>query len=344
MGIYRFGLAGCVVIAHLSGNHYASHAGMFAVFGFYVLSGYLITRILRDTYDFDPVAFWSNRALRLLPLYALFLIIGLLLIFGTPGAAVFFPEVWQSSPSPMDWLGVFTVFPMGLSPMDWHFRPVPSIWSVGVELLNYALLFVFVARSRGAALLATVCAAAYHGWSIWHGDHVAARYFPFYAAVLPFSLGSFIYFDTRSRRKTSARTAVVLCIPAVSIIIVTAMFGGVQQTAWFEFLFYCNLASQCLAVWALSLMAPTGYETIDKRWGDLSYPVFLCHWQVGYALTFVMPYRSLGFELMFATLAASTLVAYLACRGQDVIIEPVRKGIRARALQGPSVGQPVVAK
>lgn len=344
MGIYRFVLAGCVVVEHLSGNQYASHTGMFAVFGFYVLSGYLITRILRDTYDFDPVTFWSNRALRLFPLYAIFLIIGLLLIFGTSGAVAFFPQVWQSSPSRIDWFGVFTVFPMGLSPMDWHFRPVPSIWSVGVELLNYALLFVFVARSRGAALLAALCAAAYHGWAIWHGDDIAARYFPFYAALLPFSLGSLIYFDTRSRRKTSARTAVTLCIPAVVIVGVTAMFGGVQHTAWFDILFYCNLAAQCLAVWALSLMAPTGYERIDKWWGDLSYPVFLCHWQVGYVLTFVLPYRSLGFGLMFATLAASTLVAYLACRGQDALIEPVRKAIRARALLGPSVGRPVAAK
>jgi peptidoglycan/LPS O-acetylase OafA/YrhL len=344
MGIYRFVLACCVVIEHLSGNQYTSHTGMFAVFGFYVLSGYLITRILRETYDFDPIKFWSNRALRLFPLYAIFLVIGLLLIFGTPGAAAFFPAVWQGSPRAMDWFGVFTVFPMGLSPMDWHFRPVPSIWSVGVELLNYALLFVFLARSGSAALLAAVCAAAYHGWGIWHGDDVAARYFPFYAALLPFSLGSLIYFGTGSRRKISARTAVVLCIPAPVTIIVTAISGGVQQTAWFELLFYCNLAAQCLAVWALSLMALTGYERIDKWWGDLSYPIFLCHWQVAYALTFVLPYRSLGFELMFATLAASTLVAYLACRGQDALIEPVRKGIRARALLGPSAGRGVVAE
>jgi peptidoglycan/LPS O-acetylase OafA/YrhL len=344
MGIYRFVLAGCVVVEHLSGNQYVSHTGMFAVFGFYVLSGYLITRILRDTYDFDPVTFWSNRALRLFPLYAVFLIIGLLLIFATPGAAAFFPAVWQNSPSPMDWLGLFTVFPMGLSPMDWHFRPVPSIWSVGVELLNYALLFVFVARSRGAALLAAVCAAAYHAWALWHGGDVAARYFPFYAALLPFSLGSLVYFDARSRRKISARTAFMLCMPAVVIIIVTAMFGGVQHTARFEFLFYCNLAAQCLAVWALSRMAPIPYEAMDEWWGDLSYPVFLCHWQVGYALTFVLPYRSLGFELMFSTLAASTLVAYLACRGQDALIEPVRTAIRASAILGPSVGQSVAAR
>lgn len=344
MGIYRFLLACCVVIAHVSANPYVSHAGMFAVSGFYVLSGCLITRVLRDTYGFDLATFWSNRILRLFPLYAVFLAAGVLLIFGTPGAAAFFPAVWHTSPSPIDWLGVLTVFPMGLSPMDWHFRPVPSIWSVGVELLNYAMLFVFVARSRWAALLAAVCAAVYHGWSIWHGEDVGARYFPFYAALLPFSLGSLIYFDVGSRKQISARTAVVLCFPAAVIIVAAAVLGGVQQTARFEFLFYCNLATQCLAVWALSLMAPIAHRRIDKWWGDLSYPVFLCHWQVAFGLTFLLPYRSPGFGLMFATLAASTVVAYLACRAQDAIIEPIRKSIRAKVLIGARAGHAVVAE
>lgn len=344
MGIYRFLLACCVVIEHLSGNQYVSHTGMFAVFGFYVLSGYLITRVLRDTYGFNPITFWSNRVLRLFPLYAIFLAVGLGLIFGTPGAAAFFPAVWKSSPSPMDWLGVLTVFPMGLSPMEWHFRPVPSIWSVGVELLNYAALFVFVARSRRAALLIAIFAAAYHGWSIWRGDDLASRYFPFYAALLPFALGSLIYFATQSRKPLSARAALMLCVPAAFLIIATAVLGGVRPTVLFEILFYCNLAAQCLAVWALSLMVPAGHARIDKWWGDLSYPVFLCHWQVGYALTFLLPYRSLGFGLMFAALAASTLVAYLACRGQDAIIEPFRKRIRAKVFSPARPRHPVIVE
>lgn len=343
MGIYRFLLACCVVIEHVSGNQYVSHTGMFAVFGFYVLSGYLITRVLRDTYDFDSVAFWSNRALRLLPLYAIFLIAGLSLIFGTRDAGAFFPAVWQISPTAIDWLGMLTVFPMGLSPMDWHFRPVPSIWSMGVELLNYAMLFIFVARSRWVALLTAIVAAIYHGWSIWHGDDLASRYFPFYAALLPFALGSVIYFDTRSRKRKSVRTAVMLCAPAALVVVVAALLGGVRHTTLFEVLFYCNLAAQCLAVWALSVMAPAGHERIDKWWGDLSYPVFLCHWQVAYTLTFLLPSRSLGFGLMLATLPASALVAYVTCQCQDAIIEPIRNAIRAKVSLAPRTRHQAVA-
>jgi peptidoglycan/LPS O-acetylase OafA/YrhL len=212
---------------------------------------------------------------------------------------------------------------------------VPSIWSVGVELLNYAMLFGFVARSRRAALLAAVFAALYHGWSIWRGDDLAARYFPFYAALLPFALGALVYFDTTSRKRKSVRTSIILCAPAGLVVVVAALLGGARQTPLFEMLFYCNLVAQCLAVWALSLMAPTGHGRMDKWWGDLSYPIFLCHWQVGYMLTFLLPSRSLGFQLVLATLPASMLVSYFACRYQDAIVEPIRDAIRTTAFSEP---------
>lgn len=66
MGIYRYLLACGVVAEHLSGNIPSlTHTGMFAVVGFYVLSGYLITRVLNDVYGFRFAPFWSNRILRL---------------------------------------------------------------------------------------------------------------------------------------------------------------------------------------------------------------------------------------------------------------------------------------
>jgi hypothetical protein len=58
-GLYRLVLAWCVVIEHISGSTlFLSHTGMFAVFGFYVLSGYLITRVLHDNYGFAIIPFW----------------------------------------------------------------------------------------------------------------------------------------------------------------------------------------------------------------------------------------------------------------------------------------------
>jgi peptidoglycan/LPS O-acetylase OafA/YrhL len=333
MGIYRYLLACCVVVEHLSGNSPSlTHTGMFAVVGFYVLSGYLITRVLNDVYGFRFAPFWSNRILRLYPPYFVFLAVGLVLVLATDSAADFFPAVWKARPSFDDWFGVITVFPMGVSPMDWHFRPVPSIWSVGVELLNYALLYVVVARGKHAALWVAIGAASYHVFGLWRGDSLDDRYFPFYAALLPFALGALIYFYSRSSSKISPRKALLLCSPVAIVCVLAGVFGGIQDTWLFEVMFYLNMLFQCLAVLALARMTQLPYRRLDKAVGDLSYPVFLGHWLVGYVIAALFfPDLSLGLGLMAATLVGSTAVAYVACRLQDVLIEPVRSTIRTRA-------------
>ena len=143
MGTYRLLLAYCVVIEHLAeGHHAVSHTGVFAVEGFYVLSGFLITKILNEVYRFEYRTFWLNRVLRLYPQYLLLLAFATFLLSISPSAATFFPEVWSKAPAIGDWFGLVLVAPMGVAPMNWQFRPVPSIWSVGVELLNYAILFI----------------------------------------------------------------------------------------------------------------------------------------------------------------------------------------------------------
>jgi peptidoglycan/LPS O-acetylase OafA/YrhL len=332
VGFYRFLLAWCVVIEHLSGNVHFSYTGMFAVFGFYVLSGYLITRALNEVYDFAFFPFWSNRFLRIYPPYFLLLAFALAFVVGTPSAAEFFPAVWSERPTPLDWLGIVAVFPMGVAPMGWTFRPIPSIWSVGVELLNYALLYAAVARRRNAALVVAIAGVGYHVVSMWRGDDWGARYFPFYAAMLPFAVGALIYFWTRQSRVSLSTTAVlILCAPVLANMVITCFLGAIQSTIVFAILFYSNLGFQGLAVMAMALHK-SRRPFIDKFFGDLSYPIFLCHWLVGYLLTIVFfPGQSRGIGQMLLTLVCATAVAYIVCKLQDQLVEPVRAQLRSRA-------------
>jgi peptidoglycan/LPS O-acetylase OafA/YrhL len=335
VGVYRYVLACCVVVGHVAGNiPNLTHSGMFAVFGFYVLSGYLITRVLNDVYGFAFMPFWANRFLRLWPPYLVLLLVGTAIVFGTKSAAEFFPEAWKSRPHLSDWIGLLTVFPMGVSPMTWSFRPVPSIWSVGVELLNYALLYVAVARGKHIALLVAMAAAAFHVDSIWRGEPMGDRYFPFYAAALPFALGALIYFYVGPLRMCiSPHRALLTCAPVTANLILAGMLGGVSDTPLFNTLFYLNLAFQCMAVIGLSLMAPVPFPRLDKLAGDWSYPVFLSHWIVAFLLMLLLvPDRSRGVGLMFATLAGSSCVAYFICHFQDTMVEPLRRHIRADAM------------
>ena len=68
-GTYRFLLACLVLVTHLAG---VRCAGAYAVFGFYLLSGYLMTLVLNERYGFSPNGFGryvANRALRIYPPY-----------------------------------------------------------------------------------------------------------------------------------------------------------------------------------------------------------------------------------------------------------------------------------
>jgi peptidoglycan/LPS O-acetylase OafA/YrhL len=198
--------------------------------------------------------------------------------------------------------------------------------------LAYALLYVVVARGKHAALWVAIGAASYHVFGLWRGDSLDDRYFPFYAALLPFALGALIYFYSRSSSKISPRKALLLCSPVAIVCVLAGVFGGIQDTWLFEVMFYLNMLFQCLAVLALARMTQLPYRRLDKAVGDLSYPVFLGHWLVGYVIAALFfPDLSLGLGLMAATLVGSTAVAYVACRLQDVLIEPVRSTIRTRA-------------
>jgi peptidoglycan/LPS O-acetylase OafA/YrhL len=81
LGSFRLLLALLVVMAHLAeGTTFVSHMGVFAVFGFYVISGYLMTLVLHEVYHFDFSSFWANRFLRLFPTYYLVALASLLVV------------------------------------------------------------------------------------------------------------------------------------------------------------------------------------------------------------------------------------------------------------------------
>ena len=68
--VYRFVLALFVVQAHIPWSGGSGPLSQHAVFSFYVLSGFLMTLILNETYGFGAgncARFWANRMLRLYP-------------------------------------------------------------------------------------------------------------------------------------------------------------------------------------------------------------------------------------------------------------------------------------
>src|SRR5215471_16043858 len=93
-GSLRFLLALMVMLGHLVGGDQLAHYGYYAVRGFFVLSGFLMTAGLHEVYRFDGRRYFANRALRLLPQYYIVCLLTLGVILVAPDSAARFIQQW----------------------------------------------------------------------------------------------------------------------------------------------------------------------------------------------------------------------------------------------------------
>lgn len=301
LGILRFFLASCVIVFHLTAQ--VPNIGQLSVNFFYVISGYLITLILNETYHFKFKEFAINRFLRLYPTYYVFAIISII-IYSTPFSGVTsssFHSSWLGGQQPFDVLGNLFIFPWAfLSDQSVlsipgilyseipRFRLIPSTWSIGVEIVCYAILFVFSSRRFFFALLSFLVATIYHLTIHKYGLNSGYSYYPFMAAMLPFSIGIIGYYISK---KIEQRKRLTLSIWHQLITLLTVIFLFTSNWIWSvgsdDFYnstsYYANNLIGLFAIMALHGSSLTGkLKSISKFLGDLSYPMFLVQYVAGY--------------------------------------------------------------
>jgi len=322
-----------VVVAHLGGIPIANHYGVYAVLGFYVISGFLITAVLNETYPGRSLAFWTNRFLRIYPAYYFVAIVTAGFVFLFPNEAARFKPVWVPTSSPWDWLSQLLILPTTFDGP--HFRFVPPSWSVAVELINYFLLWAFVARGRWQAALAFAIGLAYHLYCYWAGLGWQHRYYPFYAAILPFSMGALAHFALRSGFRISPISLLVsvpLWLANLVLPVIVQIKGYVIGLG-----LYANALLALAIVLALAPMPSTSLSArADKALGDLAYPMFLIHWLAGLCVHLARP--DLGQPSPELLLWAAPVIlagSYVLARSTDALIEPIRNALRGAA-QSPA--------
>lgn len=333
LGYVRFVLAMLVVIAHLTGGmRVFAHWGVFAVFGFYLISGYLMTVILNETYAFRFSSFAINRFLRLFPIYYFVLLGTLTVVYFNENAQLFHPA-WLMQWRMADFLGNGLIFPFEF--YDSKFRLVPPAWSVAVELINYFFLWLLIARSRRISLAAVVCSLVYHCASVVMGLSWEKRYLPFYAAILPFSFGSLLYFIRESVSvplPTLAMRHFLKCSLAVWIfnLIGCGLVSGLGKPS-FEFFFYGNIVSLFLLVGGLVISQKEFALTkTEKILGDMAYPIFLTHWIVGFGISSLINQRR-GILLFVLSLLPLLALSFILSELANRCFEPLRSKIRSHA-------------
>ncbi len=336
-GGVRLLLALMVVVSHLVGGEYLQHFGYYAVRGFFILSGFLMTLGLNERYDFDVRRFWANRVLRLLPPYYLVCLLTAVAIAAFPKEASAFLDIWRSD---LLWRDAATnLFVLPLVHSEPLFRLVPPYWSVAVEINMYLLLF-FIARSEKFASLALLIGLLYH--IAYIGDpQFGYRYFSAPSAVLSFSLGALIYFWTR---QGLLRVTPATGVAAFSLWLGnTALAGSLLPDSYiYGSGYYFGIVLFVFVVAGLAEMrtAPV-LRLLDDALGEIAYPMFLLQWLAGFltALTF-MPGTWRGWPLALAALPLMLVMAVAVALLHRMLLDPLRERIRRGEILSAPTAEP----
>lgn len=348
-GLLRTTLALMVMVYHLFVG--VLPLGTYAVFGFYIISGYLMTLIMHESYGYTLIgrySFATNRFLRLYPQYwiAALLSISLIIIWGADVTTSFHKSIYMPT-SFQDMLHnlfmAFTAwFPNSINP-----RLVPPAWALTVEIFFYVLICLGISKTFLRVKIWLVLSVCYVVYSFVSGLEWSARYFPVAAASLPFAIGSTIYFLSKNSQfieafhklPFSARSLYILFLANC---IIWILISHADVGAFIEVGFYLNITFCSLLVIALV----TGGKIIklnrkiDKLIGDYSYPIYLLHWQSGLIASYVIfgeAFHEFSYRGLVSLTCALVIVAVLSTvfiYGVDEPIQRVRKRIKAnKALQ-----------
>lgn len=305
LGTWRFFLAFLVVISHLwSGMIHGPAA--YAVWGFFVLSGYLMTYVLTEKYGptlpgLRDYAF--NRFLRIYPTYWLSCLIGV-------AALVILPR-YGVTPSTLN-----PAFHVPISLSDWWLnltllpvfrggnRLVPVSGALATEVGVYVLI-PFMAFSRLAAWLALILTFTLNVRYGLTTDLFAVRYSSYLTCFVAFTVGSIVcHYRELLKKITAPRVSIVLwCLHCL-------VWIWYDKWPWT----YGLYLSVLISAWVVVSLSAIKNTAMDTLLGDMSYPVYLFHTSV--AIWFFGLFngnRSLPFFLVsfLVTLLASWLVVQL---------------------------------
>lgn len=288
-GMYRTLLALLVVLLHLGG---IPVIGGYAVFAFYILSGYLITLIMQKTYGYSRVGFFRyalNRFLRIFPMYWFSCLISIVLILWVGKEftinycdALYIPENVRSTIN-----NLFIVFPNSTKDMP---RLTPPTWALSIECFFYLCIGLGLSKTRRLVLIWFFLSVAYHIGVNLLGLSFAYKYTIITAASLPFSTGALIYFY----KDTFLKAFAFLRNPFMPYLLIFLFFLnwylGYQLHTLYGISFYINYVLNATMIISLAerTSLPWIPKRIDAQLGDYSYPIYLIHYQVGLILLIIL--------------------------------------------------------
>lgn len=317
LGTFRLLLALLVAMSHADFRIAGLNPGVFAVVCFYLISGYVMTGLLRSHYAGwrDIPAFYADRGLRLLPQYFALVLLTLIWFYWTQKNTAFL----QHSPSSMELLANFLVVPLNYFMFNHtdQFTLIPPAWSLGAEIQFYLLMpFILLLRTRWLVIVGSLTVFAVAAWGMIHTDYYGYRLLP--GVLIFFMLGSLLY-DYRAQIVQSK----TVCIGAL----LTVMIGGLVLWLSGHLQLPYNretLLGATIGIPALYFFGRLPQTDWDNRLGDLSYGVFLNHFFLQWSLVGV-PHDVSGWLLYLGT---SLALSFITQRWIEKPILKWRKNLR----------------
>ncbi len=314
MGSLRLFLALAVALSHFKIPLEVPSSDV-AVQCFFVVSGFYMALVLNEKYP--PGSYWlfiSNRVLRLWPTYLMVLVAS----FGVtrnwwPIASMDFGSFVYFLASQIFVVGQETYFFLfadhdtlrfsldaaARPDVLYKFSPVPQAWTLALEIYFYLLAPFIVRRGPlviGAAIAASLILRFTLLWGFGlGGDPWTYRFFPSEAAL--FLAGSLGYYAHASRSETERKRVniglLVLMIPLLAAL-ACSQWGGTSRLMSLTLL-------GAVIIGVPRLFELTRNIAWDRYLGELSYPLYICHFLVGWIMlpaTVASAYASLAISLV----------------------------------------------
>lgn len=321
LGTSRFILAILVALSHINFRIAGLNPGVMAVVCFYLISGYVMTGLLREYFMGASKigGFYVDRVLRLFPQYLAILGLTLLWFFTTGKTTNFL----QHTPNINELLGNLFIIPLNFYMFNGidQFTAIPPAWSLGAEVQFYLLFpWLLLWRLRWLAFIIGAVFLILASTGNLNTDLFGYRLLP--GVLVYFILGSWM-FDLKILPKKLGGYVISV------FVVVLLLWIGLSKGNYIHLPYnYETLIGILIGSVLLFGLARLPQKTWDNRLGDLSYGVFLNHFLIQWSWLGV-PDSLVG---MAQYLAASVILSYLT---QRFIEQPVlrwRKRIRQRKI------------
>ena len=322
----RFFLSFIVLQSHIWPLN-ASWTAWASVFAFYTLSGFLMTRVLRERYGFgvrNIFVFILNRVLRLWPAYLVVLGATAALLIAVPESGHIY-SLLHLPRGPFDALANITV--LGLVAFDFTHEShmtlmVGNSWSLSIEMFCYILLGLYFAQSPARLWALAVIGLLVMTWSTavcaaqgpdsldYDRYCFQQRYGVLQAGFVPFAIGGLLQFYVRRLAPLVERWRWAIVAAGLASLVPIALFPVLQSTI-------APFMGSILVSAVIAYSVGRDFRSaVSDFFGRASYHLFIAQWVIAGAFV-----QFTALQKDTAALCLATLVASLALSGILVPLE-----------------------